>query len=109
MLATLEIPAHGEHTLVVILGQADDRKEAEAVIAKYQDVRASPHSLEDTRRWWLSLMDTLQVQTNQPQFDRYLDWLKYQPWPTTISSQAQGSIRPAGRTVFAISFRTLST
>ena len=78
LLATLEIPAHGEHTLVVILGQADDRKEAEAVIAKYQDVCAARASLEDTRRWWLSLMDTLQVQTNQPQFDRYLDWLKYQ-------------------------------
>ena len=78
LLATLEIPAHGEHTVVVILGQADDRKEAEAVIAKYQDVCAARVSLEETRRWWLSLMDTLQVQTNQPQFDRYLDWLKYQ-------------------------------
>ena len=78
LLATLEIPAHGEHTVVVILGQADDRKEAEAVIARYQDVGAARASLEETRQWWLSLMDTLQVQTNQPRFDRYLDWLKYQ-------------------------------
>ena len=78
LLATLEIPAHAEHTVVVILGQADDRKEAEAVIARYQDVGAARASLEETRRWWLSLMDTLQVETNQPRFDRYLDWLKYQ-------------------------------
>jgi len=78
LLATLEIPAHGERTVVVILGQADDRKQAEAVIGKYQDVGAARAALAGTRRWWLSLMDTLQVQTNQPQFDRYLDWLKYQ-------------------------------
>jgi len=78
LLATLEIPAHGEHTVVVILGQADDRKEAEAVIGRYQDVGAARSCLEETRRWWLSLMDTLRVETNQPQFDRYLDWLKYQ-------------------------------
>ncbi len=78
LLATLEIPAHGEHTVVVILGQADDRKEAAAVITRYQDVGAARSSLAETRRWWLSLMDTLRVETNQPQFDRYLDWLKYQ-------------------------------
>ena len=34
LLCHLEIPAHGEHTVVVILGQADDRQDAEAVIAQ---------------------------------------------------------------------------
>ncbi len=34
--------------------------------------------LESTRAWWLSLMDTVRVETASPEFDRYLDWLKYQ-------------------------------
>ena len=78
LLCDLEIPAHGEHTVAVLLGQADDRRVAEEVIGRYQDVTAAHAALEATRRWWLSLMDTLRVETNQPHFDRYLDWLKYQ-------------------------------
>ena len=65
-------------TVVVVLGQADDRARAEAVIRKYRDPDAALAGLEETRRWWLSLMDTVRVQTSNPEFDRYLDWLKYQ-------------------------------
>ena len=78
LLTTLEIPAGGERTVVVILGQTDDRNQAKAIIAKYQNVVAAQTAAEETRQWWLSLMNTLQVQTTQPEFDRYLDWLKYQ-------------------------------
>ena len=62
----------------MVLGQADDRARAEAVIRKYQDLDAALASLQETRRWWLSLMDTVRAQTSKPEFDRYLDWLKYQ-------------------------------
>ena len=78
LLTTIEVPAHGERTIAVILGQADDLGRAEAVIRKFRDVEAARAALEETRRWWLSLMDTLRVQTSSPEFDRYLDWLKYQ-------------------------------
>jgi cyclic beta-1,2-glucan synthetase len=77
-LTTLEIPARGESTLVVLLGQAASRAEAEAVIRKYQSPEAARASLLETRSWWLSLMDTVKVRTSNPEFDRYLDWLKYQ-------------------------------
>jgi len=77
-LILLEIPARGEKTVVTVLGQADDRARAEAVIRKFQDVKTARASLEATRRWWLTLMDTVHVQTSNPEFDRYLDWLKYQ-------------------------------
>jgi cyclic beta-1,2-glucan synthetase len=77
-LTTLEVPARGAATVVVVLGQADDRKQAEAVIRRYQDPGAARAGLEDTRKWWLRLMDTVSVQTSNPEFDRYLDWLKYQ-------------------------------
>jgi cyclic beta-1,2-glucan synthetase len=77
-LATLAIPAHGECTVAVVLGQADNRRQAEAVIRKYQDPIAAHASLQNTRKWWLSLMDTVRVATSNPEFDHYLDWLKYQ-------------------------------
>ena len=50
-------------------------------------------------------MDTLQIQTNQPRFDRYLDWLKYQALAERIWAGA-GSTRPAGPSAFAISCKT---
>lgn len=75
---TLEIPAHGECTVAVILGQADNRQEAEAVIRKYQDLDTARASLEATRKWWLGLMSTVRVESNNLEFDHYLYWLKYQ-------------------------------
>ncbi|QEH39254.1 N,N'-diacetylchitobiose phosphorylase (plasmid) [Aquisphaera giovannonii] len=78
MLATLEIPPAGRRTVAVTLGQADDRARAEAVVRKFRDVPAAREALEQTRRWWLALMDTLRVRTSRPDVDRYLDWLKYQ-------------------------------
>jgi cyclic beta-1,2-glucan synthetase len=78
LLTTLQIAAHAETSVAMILGQADDRRKALSVIRKYQQLDTVNTELDATRRWWLSLMDTLQVRTNQPEFDRYLDWLKYQ-------------------------------
>jgi cyclic beta-1,2-glucan synthetase len=78
LLLNLVIPAGGEHTVAVALGQADDRKWAASVVSKYSAVAAVQAALEATRAWWLGLMATLQVHTNQPELDRYLNWLKYQ-------------------------------
>jgi cyclic beta-1,2-glucan synthetase len=78
LLATLEVPGNGERTVVVLFGQTSDQDRARAIIARYRDVVAARAAIDTTRRWWLSLMDTLQVRTNRPEFDRYLDWLKYQ-------------------------------
>ena len=77
-LATLEIPPGGESTVVVLVGQADDLARAGTVLRKYHDSASARAALESTRRWWLALMDTVRVQTASPEFDRYLDWLKYQ-------------------------------
>ncbi|OGR83510.1 MAG: hypothetical protein A2636_02480 [Elusimicrobia bacterium RIFCSPHIGHO2_01_FULL_64_10] len=78
LLGTLEVPARGESTVAVILGQADGHKEAARMIRKYKDVAAAAASLEGTRAWWLRLMGTLEVRTNHPEFDGYQNWLKYQ-------------------------------
>lgn len=87
LLTTIEVPAHGSYTVAVVLGQADDRRTAEAVIRKYQDVADSEDALEATRRWWLNLTATVRVASDSPEFDAYLDWLKYQALAERIWSR----------------------
>ena len=77
-LGEVKIPARGEVAVCVILGQSDDKREGEQLVRKYKDVEAARKSLAETRKWWLGLMSTLEVQTNSPEFDRYQNWLKYQ-------------------------------
>jgi len=77
-LGSVEVPARGEYMVAIILGQADTRKDAARIIKKYKDIEAVQQSLADTRKWWLGVMGTVTVETNQPEFDAYQNWLKYQ-------------------------------
>ena len=87
MLATIDVPANGSYTVVIVLGQADDRRAAEAVIRKYQDVADAEEALEAARRWWRDLIGTVRVESESPEFDAYLDWLKYQALAERIWSR----------------------
>ena len=78
LLTTLAVPANGSVTVSVILGQANHRSQADAVIARLRDVARARESLAKTRTWWNDLINTLQVKTSDPEFDGYLHWLKYQ-------------------------------
>ena len=77
-LATLEIPPHAEQTVTVVLGQADTRKQAEALIRKYRDPQAVRAAHRATRHWWRELLDRVKVSGGVPEMNRLLDWLKYQ-------------------------------
>ncbi|MFA5167631.1 MAG: hypothetical protein WC530_03775 [Candidatus Omnitrophota bacterium] len=77
-VGTVEIPAHGERTVAIVLGQAEDHKKAVALVQKYKNLETVRKELDGTRQWWLKLMGTVEVKTNQPEFDRYQNWLKYQ-------------------------------
>jgi len=78
MTTTVEIPAGAEESIVVVLGQADNRKEADACVEKFQSLEKSSQSLEKTRAWWLALQSTLEIETSDPEFDAYVKWMKYQ-------------------------------
>jgi len=78
LLGTVEIPAHSDVAIAVILGQADTRKEASLLVDKYKNIETVRNSLKGTRTWWLNLMSTLEVKTNQEEFDCLQNWLKYQ-------------------------------
>lgn len=77
-LGNLEVPARGERTVAIILGQTEDRKRAVQLVQKYKNIENVRKSLEATRKWWLGLMSTVEVKTSEPEFDRYQNWLKYQ-------------------------------
>ncbi len=77
-LSTLEVPADGEVTVAVMLGQADDHRQAEAVVRKFQSLDAVNAALNENRHWWTKLMSTSRVETSNPEFDQYQNWLKYQ-------------------------------
>jgi cyclic beta-1,2-glucan synthetase len=77
-LGTLEVPARGEASVAVVLGQTDRRDEALKLVRKYKDLETVKETLDQTRQWWLNLMGTAQAETNRPEFDRLLHWLKYQ-------------------------------
>lgn len=77
-LSTLEIPAGEEVSVAVMLGQADDRRMAEAVVSKYQSLEAVDAALEKNRQWWLQLVSTSRVETSDHEFNHYQNWLKYQ-------------------------------
>jgi len=78
LLTTVEIPAGGEKIISIVLGEADTRKQAEACVRKFQCVEAAEESLSATRDWWMALQSTLKVETDQPEFDAYVKWMKYQ-------------------------------
>ncbi|MFZ5801616.1 MAG: GH36-type glycosyl hydrolase domain-containing protein [Candidatus Omnitrophota bacterium] len=77
-LGTVEIPARGEKTIAIVLGQTDTHPEAIRIVQKYKNLDTARKSLEETRDWWLRLMNTLEIKTDLPEFDAYQYWLKYQ-------------------------------
>jgi cyclic beta-1,2-glucan synthetase len=77
-VSAVEIPAHSESTVAVVLGQCDHIRQAKAVARKYKDAAEARKGLDETRAWWARLMKTLAVETTSPEFDRYQNWLKYQ-------------------------------
>jgi len=77
-LGALEIPARGECTVAIVLGQTDNQKQAIQIVQKYKNIETVRKSLDETRKWWLSLMGTTEIKTSEPAFDRYQNWLKYQ-------------------------------
>ena len=72
--------SHGERTVAVVLGQADNRSQAEAIIRKYRDRRRLARaSLAQTRQLVAEPDEYASAsRPANPAMDRYLDWLKYQ-------------------------------
>lgn len=77
-VGTLEIAAGTEQTVAFVLGQTDTLKEASQIVRKYKSLESVFASLDETRLWWTNYTGTARIETNQPEFDHYQNWLKYQ-------------------------------
>lgn len=77
-LGTVEVPANGESMVAVILGQTDTKPQARQLVANYKSIDHVLDMLQQTKAWWNSLMSTVQLKTNNPNFDYMQNWLKYQ-------------------------------
>lgn len=77
-LATVDLAPGEVRTVAVLLGQADDRARAEALVQRYRSLEVVRAALVETRRWWNGFTGALAVRTNRPEFDGYLPWLQYQ-------------------------------
>lgn len=78
LVAEMEIPADGEITIAVLLGQSDTLAQARACIAGLRSVPQAQSSLARTREWWRRFASTVSVRTSDPGFDGYVNWMKYQ-------------------------------
>jgi cyclic beta-1,2-glucan synthetase len=78
LLTTLDIPAGGERTVAVLLGQADTADEARECIRKLCAIDEAQRSLAETRAWWRGFTSTVKIDTSNPEFNSYVDWMKYQ-------------------------------
>jgi cyclic beta-1,2-glucan synthetase len=95
-VSTVKIPAGGEYALAIVLGQTDEREEAEQVVSKYKNLANVYAALKETRDWWLNFVGTSTIETNLPEFDQLQDWLKYQAiaeriWPRRGFYQTSGA------------------
>lgn len=78
LVAELEIPANGDQTIAVLLGQTDTMAQARDCIASLNSVAQAQSSLARTQEWWRRFVSTVSVKTSDAEFDGYVNWMKYQ-------------------------------
>ncbi len=76
---TLDVPAGEQAEVVIALGQTATRVEAVTMAAALRDPASARSALQATRAWWAERLNDIQVETNDPGFDRLVNhWLPYQ-------------------------------
>jgi cyclic beta-1,2-glucan synthetase len=76
---TLSVEAGGEASCIVVLGQAPSREAAVGLAKQLKQEEAATSALATTLAFWQSRLSAIQVETNQPEFDRLVNaWLPYQ-------------------------------
>ncbi|MEK0084750.1 GH36-type glycosyl hydrolase domain-containing protein [Benzoatithermus flavus] len=90
----VDVPAGGQATISLALGQVAGFEEADRLARAYADVATVERAFDRTRQFWTSILGTLRIETNQPAFDRLVnDWLPYQ----VLSARLWGRTGPNQR------------
>src|SRR5205823_4214223 len=83
----VEIDPEQSAEITFLLGQADDEEKARALVNRFRDPANVEAALEETRRWWDRLLDTIEVKTPELSTNFLLNrWLLYQ----TLSCRVWG-------------------
>jgi cyclic beta-1,2-glucan synthetase len=91
---TLTVEAGGEASCVVVLGQAPTREAAVGLARQLRQEAAAQAALVTTLDFWQSRLSAIQVETNQPEFDRLVNaWLPYQ----LLAARLWGRVGPNQR------------
>ncbi len=93
----IEVAPDATAEVVLLLGAADDEAHAAAMIERYATPVAARRALETARRFWLEVVESLQITTPDAAFDLLANiWLKYQAisgriWGRTAYYQTGGA------------------
>jgi len=83
-----------EKTICVLIGQAEDEAEARALATRLRTQSEMTQAFERTKDWWDNFLSVLNVETEDPDFDRLVNrWLPYQ----LVSSRLWGRAGPYQR------------
>jgi len=75
----IDIPAHGQAEIAVVLGEAATREEALTLARRLASVKTAKRLLASTKADWANRFKAIRVTTNKPEFDRLVNhWLPYQ-------------------------------
>ncbi|MBV9637261.1 MAG: glycosyl transferase family 36, partial [Methylobacteriaceae bacterium] len=90
----VEVPPHGQAEVVVVLGQMPTHGDAIVTAGRLRDPATARSELQATRAWWGERLSAVQVETNDPAFDRMVNhWLPYQ----VLASRLWGRTGPNQR------------
>ena len=93
----IEVPAGATGEVAVVLGQTAMRREALTAASHLRDPAAARAALKATEAWWAERLGAVQIETNNPAFDRLVNhWLPYQAlasrlWGRTGPNQRGGA------------------
>jgi cyclic beta-1,2-glucan synthetase len=93
----IDIQPGASEQIYFVLGQADDREAALALVRRYQDPQQVQNAWDSNNRFWNDLLGAVQVQTPEPALDLLINrWLLYQTlacriWGRTALYQSSGA------------------
>jgi cyclic beta-1,2-glucan synthetase len=94
---TVELPAKGEATVLILLGCAASKEEVESLVHKYGRASAYEETRASVRQYWERITGQIQVKTPDRAMDLMMNgWLLYQAlscrlWARTAFYQAGGA------------------
>jgi cyclic beta-1,2-glucan synthetase len=93
----IDLQPGASEQIYFLLGQAEDRDAALALVRHYQDPQQVQNAWDDNKRFWNNLLGAVQVHTPEPAFDLLINrWLLYQTlacriWGRTAFYQSSGA------------------